>query len=153
LLLHSLSNQISLTNKNNFFFCYFHSHFRSIRHSSIPVMQHDLINSTNGESQSFFKESKSQQLTSGIKYSSHNNCYTNCIVRTNCQMPHIPRPDGEFGRDTLSNHQVNIDSPWVFRHNKYSLAECTICRSNEYFQFTLFVLNNWLTDRLTCDLV
>ncbi|CAG9801457.1 unnamed protein product [Chironomus riparius] len=83
---------------------------RSIRHSSIPVMQHDLINSTNGESQSFFKESKSQQLTSGIKYSSHNNCYTNCIVRSNCQMPHIPRPDGDFGRDTLSNHQYHAET-------------------------------------------
>ncbi|XP_070501636.1 uncharacterized protein [Chironomus tepperi] len=83
---------------------------RSIRHSSIPVMQHDLINSTNGESQSFFKESKSQQLTSGIKYSSHNNGYTNCIVRTNCQMSHIPRPDGDFGRDTLSNHRYHAET-------------------------------------------
>lgn len=82
---------------------------RSIRNSSIPVMQHDLINST--ESQGSYKESKAQQHNSGIKFASHNNnsnYYTSCKGRRNCPT-HIPRHDGELGRDTLSNHQYHAE--------------------------------------------
>ncbi|KAG5675641.1 hypothetical protein PVAND_005529 [Polypedilum vanderplanki] len=71
---------------------------RSIRRPIIPVMQHDLIFSTNGEYQ--------QQHNSGIKYDRHNNnsnVYTSCIASKNCPT-HIPRHDGEFGRDKLLNH-------------------------------------------------
>lgn len=97
---------------------------RSIRRSTFPI-QHDLIISANRQTQNLLDESKTEPK-SGIKseaFQSYERCnqFTSCSSKNNCPT-HVPRHDGEFGRDRYLNSFSQV-SPQAILFMMFSVAD------------------------------